>query len=280
MNNNSFQKIQELSKVDVVNVLNLVFSDYVLRMHWTLESFERDVRENNISLSESFVMKAEGIHVGIVLLSFREKRARIDLMGVIPSFRREGVGFKMVDEAVRIAKWKGCDRIILEVPEKDKRAIDFYEKFGFRHRRELITFFIRRPGTGDFSIKESDSGKVVEYALYVMDKYKRSPEWEREPASFHHLERYNFDTVIDEQGREIAYCIWQERDSVFYVKDCGPTRAASFKEAIGAICSIAKSKNLTPLFPTVPDSDPLFTEVQEFEPEILLKQSEMILKIH
>lgn len=73
MNNNSFQRIQELSRVDVVNILNLVFSDYVLRMHWTLESFERDVRENNISLSESFVMNVEGIHTGIVLLSFREK---------------------------------------------------------------------------------------------------------------------------------------------------------------------------------------------------------------
>ena len=84
-------------------------------------------------------------------------------------------------------KWKkAVDRIVLEVPEEDKRAIAFYEKYGFRHRR-TYHFLHKKAGIGDFSTKESDSGKVVECALNVMDKYKRNPEWEREPAPFHHL---------------------------------------------------------------------------------------------
>lgn len=280
MKNDSFHKLQDLSKVEIVNLLNLIFSDYVLRMHWTLESFEKDVRENNISLSDSFVAIIEGKNAGVVLLSFREKRARIDLMGVAPSFRREGVGFRLVDEAVRIAKWKGCEQIVLEVPEEDKRAIGFYEKFGFRQKRRLITFFIRKPGTKGFSLRESDLGRIIECALLVMNRFKRNPEWEREPAGFNHLEQYSFDSVINEEEKEVAYCIWQEKDSVFYVRDAGPTKDFSFKETIGALCSIAKERGLTPLFPTVPEDDPLFLEAQCFEPEILLKQSEMIFRIH
>ncbi|HNS34892.1 MAG TPA: GNAT family N-acetyltransferase, partial [Mesotoga sp.] len=110
---NLFHKLEDLSKVELVNLLNSIFSDYVLRMHWTLESFERDVRENNISLSESFVMEVKGEYAGVVLLSFRGKRAKIDLMGVLSSFRREGIGFRMVDEALKIAKWNGCEQIVL-----------------------------------------------------------------------------------------------------------------------------------------------------------------------
>lgn len=280
LKNNSFQKLHEFSKVEIVNLLNLIFSDYVLRMHWTLESFEKDVRENNISLSDSFVSTIEGRNAGAVLLSFREKRARIDLMGVTPSFRRGGVGFRLVDEAVRIAKWKGCEQIVLEVPEKDNRAISFYEKFGFRQKRSLTTFFIRNPGTKGFSLRDSDSGRIIECALFVMDRFKRNPEWEREPTGFNHLEQYTFNSVINEAGKEIAYCIWQERDSVFYVRDAGPTKDFSFKETIGGLCGIAKDRGLTPLFPTVPEEDPLFLEAQSFEPEILLKQSEMTFKIH
>jgi len=280
LKNDSFHKLQDLSKVEIVNLLNLIFSDYVLRMHWTLESFEKDVRENNISLSDSFVAIIEGKNAGAVLLSFREKRARIDLMGVAPSFRREGVGFRLVDEAVRIAKWKGCEQIVLEVPEKDNRAIGFYDKFGFRQKRRLITFFTRKPGIEGYSLRDSDSGRVIECALFVMSRFKRNPEWEREPAGFSHLEQYSFDSVINEEGKEIAYCVWQERDSVFYVRDAGPTKDFSFWETIGGLCVIAKERGLTPLFPTVPEEDPLFLEAQSFEPEILLKQSEMIFRIH
>ena len=277
---NLFHKLEDLSKVELVNLLNSIFSDYVLRMHWTLESFERDVRENNISLSESFVMEVKGEYAGVVLLSFRGKRAKIDLMGVLSSFRREGIGFRMVDEALKIAKWNGCEQIVLEVPEKDSAAIAFYEKYGFRHKRNLITFFIKRPGTKGFSLKKSDSSRIIECALSAISNFKRNPEWEREPSSFTHLEQYNFDFVENSEGKERGYCIWQEKDSLFYVRDAGPVKSSSYREIIGGLCGIAKDKGLTPLFPTVPDDDPLFMEATELDPQVLLKQSEMIYKIH
>jgi ribosomal protein S18 acetylase RimI-like enzyme len=149
-----FRKLDELSKVDVVNLLNVIFEDYALRMQWNLESFDRDVHENSISMSDSFVMEMKGEPVGIVPLSFRDKRARIDLMGVIPSFRRSGIGFQMVDESVKICKWKGSDSVVLEVLKKDSRAMGFYRKFGFRERRDLITFFLRKCGKNGLLLRK------------------------------------------------------------------------------------------------------------------------------
>ena len=146
-----YVRLEELPKVEIVNILNSVFEDYSLPMQWNLESFERDLQENNVSLSSSFVMEVGGERAGILLISFREKRSRIDLMGVIPKFRRSGIGFQMVDEVIRISKWKGCERVTLEVLKRDLRALSFYQRFGFREKRDLITFSLRRKSKGDFS---------------------------------------------------------------------------------------------------------------------------------
>ncbi len=276
----AFRKLDELSKVDVVNLLNIIFEDYALRMQWNLESFDRDVHENSISLSDSFVMDMKDEPVGIVLLSFRDKRARIDLMGVIPSFRRSGVGFQMVDEAVKICKWRGSDSVVLEVLKKDSRAMGFYRKFGFREKRDLVTFFLRKCGNNGYVLKRTTPDVVMEKALCTMGKYGRQPEWQREPSNFSRLDLYNFDRIVDESEREIRYCVWGQKEDVMYVVDSGPSERSDFHEVLQAVCGIAKGNGYLLLFPTVPEEDALFKAAEKLEPEILLVQTEMIYKLH
>lgn len=63
-----------------------------------------------------------------------------------------------------------------------------------------------------------------------------------------------------------------------YIVDCGPSERADFHEVLQAICGIAKGNEHLLLFPTVPEEDALFKAAEEFEPEILLVQTEMIYK--
>lgn len=280
MSDKVFLKLDELSKVTIVNLLNGVFQDYALRVHWSLESFDRDIAENNISLSSSFVMESAGEKVGIVLLSFTDKRAKIDLMGVLAQFRRSGVGFQMIDEVLRISKWRGCESIVLEVLKSDLRALSFYKKFGFKEKRDLITFFIRKACDKTYSLKPSEHNTIMEKAFMVNGKYKREPDWQREPANFPHLSLYNFDLIINEEKKELGYCIWVEKENAMYIVDLGPSKEASYEEAVQAVCAIARSRNLVALFPTVPENDPLYCASLQFEPEIALIQTEMVYKIH
>ncbi len=54
-------------------------------------------------------------------------------MGVAKEFRGIGVGRVLVDYAVKWAKRKGVEKIVLSVFSTNRKAIRLYEKFGFEH---------------------------------------------------------------------------------------------------------------------------------------------------
>ena len=62
------------------------------------------------------------------------KTLYIDDLCVDRSARRMGVGRMLVDKARAYAEEKGCNRLLLNVWEFNKNAIDFYEDYGFSTR--------------------------------------------------------------------------------------------------------------------------------------------------
>ncbi len=52
-------------------------------------------------------------------------------MGVLASYRGQGIGKKLIHAAIQQAEQKGLTRIELTVREQNKRAIALYEQFGF-----------------------------------------------------------------------------------------------------------------------------------------------------
>ncbi len=58
-------------------------------------------------------------------------RGWINYLGVLPRFRREGFGRKMMLHAVKELKNLGCPKINLQVRNSNLPVIDFYKKIGF-----------------------------------------------------------------------------------------------------------------------------------------------------
>jgi RimJ/RimL family protein N-acetyltransferase len=52
-------------------------------------------------------------------------------MGVLEDYRRQGVGTKLLDRVITVAKEQGLERIELEVYASNTPAINLYEKWGF-----------------------------------------------------------------------------------------------------------------------------------------------------
>jgi len=52
-------------------------------------------------------------------------------MGVLASYRGQGIGKALIKATIEKAKNKGLSRVELEVREKNERAISLYQKFGF-----------------------------------------------------------------------------------------------------------------------------------------------------
>ena len=63
-------------------------------------------------------------------------------IGVLASYRGQGIGEALLQRALQLAQYKGLTRIELTVREPNKRAISLYEKFGFEregvHKNALL----------------------------------------------------------------------------------------------------------------------------------------------
>ncbi len=71
---------------------------------------------------------------GYALLLYRSTStlARLYSIATLPVARGKGVGRRLMDALERAAKKRGCDRLRLEVREKNRPAIALYESLGYR----------------------------------------------------------------------------------------------------------------------------------------------------
>ena len=71
---------------------------------------------------------------GYALLLYRSTTslARLYSIATLPSARGKGVGRRLMGALERAARKRGCDRLRLEVREKNRPAIALYEALGYR----------------------------------------------------------------------------------------------------------------------------------------------------
>ncbi|MFO7880999.1 MAG: GNAT family N-acetyltransferase [Kosmotogaceae bacterium] len=274
------KKLDEISQVETVELLNDVFKDYVLPLSWDLESYKRDIEENDISESDSLVCIVDGEKAGTALLAMRESRCRIYLMGVKKKYRRAGIGFQLMDDIYEVCKWKGMKSISLEVPAKDERAVKFYSKYGFRERRKLYSLYKRLKETesSDYKLARKNIGELVSIAFEVQNRFDRKPNWKSEPKYLATLEDYE-SSLIKKDSETIGYLIWGEKDKVVYIIDMGPYKKHDYSELMCGILSYFSNVESV-LFPSIPEGDPIYNRCFELDFETVLLQYEMTYKIH
>lgn len=89
--------------------------------------------------AEFYFARFEGNVIGYLKLNFGSSQTElkdnaaieIERIYVLTQFHGKGVGQKLYDKALEIARQKSADYIWLGVWEKNPRAINFYEKNGF-----------------------------------------------------------------------------------------------------------------------------------------------------
>ncbi len=282
MENKSFFRLSDLSRVEIVNVLNEVFEDYVLHLFWTIQTLERDLKENDISLQDSFVLMLGDEPIGIALISFRDVRCRIDIMGIVKKHRRSGYGFEIVDKVIEICRWKGVKKVVLEVPSTDKAALIFYDKVGFKKTRELESLSCRTEQTDSpaFSLEPSDIKLVTNYAHESYGVFDRNLNWVREPSNLSRLSFYNFALLVDSSGKNHGYCIWGEKDKVFYIMDLAPREQTPYSDLLRGILQLVADDHDYVLIPSIPTEDPLAKSARELGFKSVLVQEEMVFSLY
>lgn len=76
------------------------------------------------------VAQANGEIIGSVMGGFDGRRGMMYHLAVAESFRRQGIGERLMEELEERLKAKGCIRYYLLVTYENQEAISFYEKRG------------------------------------------------------------------------------------------------------------------------------------------------------
>ena len=77
------------------------------------------------------VAKTPTQFAGFGIMQYYEKRANLNLLAVDRKFRGNGIGSALVSQLQNIALKNDIDNIYVQVREKNKRGIRFYEKLGY-----------------------------------------------------------------------------------------------------------------------------------------------------
>ncbi len=274
----TFEKLSESSLSKVVDMVNEIFSDYVIPIKWDVISFELDVEENSISLENSFFILINGKEIGLSINAIRPPRARIDAFGILKEFRGHGYGTALLEYSLDTLKWKNTNKTFLEVAQGDP-AVSFYERYGFRFERKLTSYFLDKI-TEEKPVKfeEATAEEIYEMAALNEKEKRRFPNWQREALSLKNAQqRYNNHFIV-ENGEKIGYVVWGINSNGAYIVDTAPKKwddyTRFFKRVIANIQNEFFPKSI--LIMNVPDNDPLNEACVSLGMKAFFEQLEMV----
>ncbi|KLO21663.1 MULTISPECIES: GNAT family N-acetyltransferase [unclassified Marinitoga] len=279
-----FKKASEVPKITIVDLVNETFKDYSVPINWTMTSFEYDLRENSISLDDSYIVYEDNKPIGFSLVSIRGARGRIDAFGFLKEFRLKGYGSELLYYTLEKMKWKGITKITLEVVDEETSAKKFYKKHGFKERRILESFIKYLDKTDDTKFKyvETDNKYIHDRAVEALHYIGRNPNWQREPKTLElSRERYKMERII-QKGFTIGYVVWGKTKEGVFIVDVSPIVDTTkyeeiLKDLINRFANM-NFKNITIV--SLPENDPLYELIKKYEFTPFLKQVEMEKRIH
>jgi ribosomal protein S18 acetylase RimI-like enzyme len=86
------------------------------------------------------VAEVDGKMAGTVVGGFDGRRGMVYHLAVAEPFRKHGIGENLMDELERRLKAKGCIRCYLLVTVENESAMRFYEKRGWAHMQQVLTY--------------------------------------------------------------------------------------------------------------------------------------------
>jgi len=138
----SSRPLAEHTSAEAAAALTRSFEGYLVPIKMTPQAFERRFRGEDLDPFASRIYYVEGGDppAGVVLVARRGWTSRIAAMGLAPEARGQGLGGRLLSEAVGEAKARGDRAVYLEVIEQNTPAVRLYTRFGFQSLRRLVGY--------------------------------------------------------------------------------------------------------------------------------------------
>lgn len=138
----SSRPLGEHTSAEAAVALSRSFEGYLVPIKMTAQAFERRFRGEDLDpfASRVYYKAGSASPVGVVLVARRGWTSRIAAMGLAPEARGQGLGRRLLQEAVEEARARGERAVYLEVIEQNTPAVGLYTSFGFQALRRLFGY--------------------------------------------------------------------------------------------------------------------------------------------
>lgn len=205
-------EIKNLGQTDldaIVECFLHAFSGYFVQLPTQTSYWENRFRIARADYHLSFGVFENGKLVAFIINGIDKHEGELTAFntgtGVIPDFRNRQLVDKMYAEAIPAFKTKGIKKCVLEVVQKNDRAIRVYERIGFKKTREYLCFkgeiSMDYPG---IEVREIDFEKIKSFPnpnhhFYSWDNYTEAMALSQKSCRFYE--------VFDEKGKAVGFFI-------------------------------------------------------------------------
>lgn len=124
MDNFTIERMNSKTILDVSKIEQACFS-----RPWSLKSIESELNNEcayfyTIRDNDNIIVGYGGMHIII-------DECYVDNIAVLPEYQHKGIGKRIVNHLIEVAKSKGCNFISLEVRQSNTNAISLYKSFNF-----------------------------------------------------------------------------------------------------------------------------------------------------
>ncbi len=205
----TFQTLQNTPIAEILEALNLAFSDYIIPYSLTAEQFEEKLKAESIKLELSAGAFVNNKLVGLILHGFDVINGQNVIYnagtGVIPAERGKHLIAQVYEFILPILHSRNINKIQLEAITTNERAIKTYKKLCFKITRELDCY------KGEMPVKKIISDLEIR-ELTNYDREKLCSFWDIQPSWQHSL-----TTIENIKQNTLAIGIYKTEELLGYL---------------------------------------------------------------
>lgn len=122
------ETIRKMVITDIDSILEIEHTSFAVP--WTRQSFFNELTINHFA--NYVVLESDGKIVGYCGVWIAHEHANITNIAILPDYRGQGFGEKLLNHIVELAKEKEAEGISLEVRQSNDIAKNLYTKLGFK----------------------------------------------------------------------------------------------------------------------------------------------------
>lgn len=144
----SFEPLTGHHIIEIAAIEQRTFPDYPLSYGDLITHLGKGAR--------GWIIKSGGKIIAYVLVTIGNHQAHLLKLGVTPEHRGKGLGKKLLERVVGLARQSGARELVLEVAESNAAAIRFYANREMKEQGRLPDYYPRQGGREDALIMSMD----------------------------------------------------------------------------------------------------------------------------